>query len=41
MPQYYEVFVGIKKFNLIRVDFAASFDKNYRMAEGFRIGLGF
>jgi hypothetical protein len=41
MPQYYEVFVGITKFNVIRVDFAESFSGTGHIGEGFRIGLGF
>ncbi len=41
MPQYYEVFVGITKFNVIRVDFAESFSGTGHIGEGFLIGLGF
>ncbi|HTA83351.1 MAG TPA: DUF5686 and carboxypeptidase regulatory-like domain-containing protein [Bacteroidia bacterium] len=41
LPEYFEVFAGITKFNVVRVDFAASYDKSGRVGEGIRIGLGF
>lgn len=39
--QYYEVFVGVQKFNAFRVDFATSFANNAKVTEGIRIGIGF
>ncbi len=41
LPEYFEVFAGITKFNVVRVDFAASYDKSGRVGEGICIGLGF
>ena len=41
MPAYFEVYAGLTKFNLVRIDFAASFTRNQHLGEGLRIGLGF
>jgi hypothetical protein len=41
MPEYFEFFAGITKFNVVRIDYAVSFTQNGRLGQGIRIGVGF
>ncbi len=39
LPNYFEVFVGIEKLNLLRVDFVSSFTDKAHLMTGIRLGL--
>lgn len=39
LPQYLEVFVGLEKLRLVRIDFVTSFSSNVKLTSGFRFGL--
>jgi hypothetical protein len=41
LPQYMEVFVGIEKLRVIRIDFVTAFAKDQQVAAGIRLGLKF
>ncbi len=39
VPSYYEIYFGVDKFGLIRVDFAFAYMQNAKVSAGLRIGL--
>jgi hypothetical protein len=39
LPQYLEVFVGLEKLRLVRVDFVTAFSSNIKVSSGIRFGL--
>jgi len=41
LPEYFEFFFGIEKFQFLRVDFVMAYSKNTQTGTGIRIGLKF
>jgi hypothetical protein len=41
LPQYMEVFVGLEKLRVMRVDFVTAFAKDQKVSAGIRLGLKF
>lgn len=41
MPEYAELYFGLQKFRVLRVDYALSFAQNARLGQGIRLGFAF